>query len=52
MYSERTAGKGCAPMIIVLAALVFVGVGVWWMESRFGPTFAMAVVGSLLGACW
>ncbi len=37
-------------MMIVFSALVFIGVGVWWMESRFGSTFAIAVVGSLLGA--
>src|SRR4051812_1824492 len=50
MYSERTTGKGCTTLGMVLAALVFLGIGVWWMESRFGAIFAMAVVGSLLGA--
>lgn len=37
-------------MTVILSILVFVGVGVWWMESRFGPIFAMAVVGSIMGA--
>ncbi len=50
MYSERNSGKSCTVVIIVVAVLAFVCIGVWWMESRFGPIFAMAVVGSLLGA--
>ncbi len=36
--------------IIVIAILGFVLVAMWWMESRFGATFAMAVVGALVGA--
>ena len=36
--------------LLALAAMAFVAVAVWWMQSNFGPTFAMAVVGSLLGA--
>jgi len=50
MYSERVRGNGCAPIIITVTIALVLGVGVWWMESRFGPTFAMAVVGSLIGA--
>lgn len=37
-------------MIIILAILTFIGLAIWWMESRFGATFAMAVAGSLVGA--
>ena len=37
-------------MLTALVAMVFVAVAVWWMQTNFGATFAMAVVGSLLGA--
>lgn len=37
-------------MIIILAVLAFVGLAIWWMESRFSAVFAMAVTGSLVGA--
>jgi hypothetical protein len=50
MYPERVRGNGCAPMVITITVALVLGVGVWWMESRFGPIFAMAVVGSLIGA--
>jgi hypothetical protein len=50
MYSERTSGKGCTTLVLVLAGLSVGVLGMWWMESRFGAVFAMAVLGSLLGA--
>ena len=37
-------------MVIILAVLGFVGLAIWWMESRFSAVFAMAVTGSLVGA--
>ena len=35
---------------LALMIMVFLGISVWWMESRFGSEFAMAAVGSLIGA--
>ena len=37
-------------MIIVLAVLGFIILAMWWMSENFGPIFAMAVAGSLVGA--
>lgn len=37
-------------MIIVLALLGFIILAMWWMTDNFGPVFAMAVAGSLVGA--
>ena len=51
MYNEsQPKGRNWPLAIIVLAVLFFVGLAMWWMESRFGSSFAMAVVGSLVGA--
>jgi len=47
MYSERTNRGGG---LVIIAILIFVGIGVWWMQANFGPVFAMAVVGSIIGA--
>lgn len=48
MYQERRSG-GMAG-IVTIAVLVFVGVSVWWLESRFSPFVAVVVIGSLVGA--
>ncbi len=48
MYQERRS-SGMAG-IVVIAVLIFVGVAMWWLESRFGATAALTIVGSLVGA--
>ncbi len=48
MYSERrnTSGAG----LVVIVVLIFIGVAMWWLESRFNATVAIMVIGSLIGA--
>lgn len=47
MYQERSSGgRG----LVVVAVLIFVGVAMWWLESRFNATVAIMVIGSLVGA--
>ena len=51
MYNEpQVKGRNWPLAIITLAVLFFAGLAMWWMESRFGSTFAMAIVGSMVGA--
>jgi hypothetical protein len=47
MNEPRRRGNGLALMVI--AILVFLGVGVWWIESRFDSTTAILVLGGLFG---
>lgn len=49
MYQERRSSGGMAG-IVVIAVLIFIGVAMWWLESRFGATAALMVIGSLVGA--
>jgi len=38
------------PVLIMIIVIVgFIGVGVWWLESRFDSTVAIVVVGGLFG---
>lgn len=46
MYRERVNhGSG----LIVVCVLIFIGVAVWWLESRFSSTVAIMVIGGLFG---
>lgn len=36
-------------MWIVVSIFAFIGVGVWWLESRFDSTVAVIVVGGIFG---
>lgn len=46
----RTGRRDWPLAIIVLAALGFIVLSMWWMSENFGAMFAMAVAGSLVGA--
>ncbi|RIK36062.1 MAG: hypothetical protein DCC55_28495 [Chloroflexi bacterium] len=47
---ERRGGNAAA--VITVAVIAFVVVGVWWVESRFGSTTAILVLGGFFGvAC-
>lgn len=46
MYSERRRSGGG---FVIVAILIFVGVAVWWLESRFGADVAIMVIGGLFG---
>jgi len=35
VYQERTNRGGG---LVIVAVLIFIGIGVWWLESRFGTT--------------
>lgn len=35
--------------LIIVSILIFVGVAVWWLESRFDATVAVVVIGGLFG---
>ena len=51
MYEEQPrSSRNWPAAIIILAVLGFVCLAVWWMSENFGASFAMAVVGILLGA--
>jgi len=36
--------------LIIVSILIFVGVAVWWLESRFDAMTAVLVIGTLVGA--
>lgn len=36
--------------LIIVSVLAFVGVAVWWLESRFDALVAVMVIGTLVGA--
>ena len=36
--------------LTILTAVIFVGVAVWWLESRFDALVAVMVIGTLVGA--
>ncbi len=48
MYQERRSGSMAG--IVVIAVLIFIGMAMWWLESRFGATAALMIIGSLVGA--
>lgn len=50
MYRESQPRRNWPGMIIVLAVIGFIVLAVWWMSDNFGATFAMAVVGAIVGA--
>jgi len=45
---ERRSGSTAA-IVITVSVVLFVMVGVWWIESRFGSTTAILVIGGLFG---
>lgn len=46
----KREGASAWPLVIVLALLFsFVGMGMWWMESRFGSAAAIIAAGVVLG---
>jgi hypothetical protein len=46
MYQESRRGFGG---LVVVCVLVFIGLAVWWLESRFGANVALMVLGGALG---
>jgi hypothetical protein len=51
MYSEKRSDGSRA--LVTIAVLIFIGVAVWWLESRFNALTVILVIGALLGvACF
>src|SRR4051812_33331081 len=51
MYSEKRSDGSRA--LIYLATLIFIGVAVWWLESRFNALTVVMVIGAVVGvACF
>jgi len=51
MYSEHKNNGGQA--LVYLATLIFIGVAVWWLESRFNALMVIMVIGAIVGvACF
>lgn len=45
---ERRSGSTAA-IVITVSVVLFTMIGVWWIESRFGSTTAILVIGGLFG---